>query len=71
VELVTDYLDGALPAELRARFELHLAACPGCADYLEQTRQTIRATGQLREDSLDPAVRDRLLDAFREWNRHR
>ncbi len=68
VELVTDYLEHSLEADARARFELHLGVCPGCVDYLDQMRQTIRATGKLREESLDPAVRDALLDAFRTWH---
>jgi anti-sigma factor RsiW len=69
VELVTDYLDGTLDADLRARFEQHLAACPGCADYVEQMRVTISTTGQLREDSLEPVATDTLLDVFRDWKR--
>ena len=66
VELVSDYLEDALDAEERARFERHLAACDGCAAYLEQMRMTIAVAGRLREDDLDPAVRDRLLAAFRD-----
>ena len=34
VELVTDYLEDALPPEERARFDAHLAECPGCSNYL-------------------------------------
>ena len=56
VELVTDYLEGALDADMRARFEQHLAACAGCREYLDQMRMTIRATGQLSEDSLPAAA---------------
>jgi anti-sigma factor RsiW len=41
VELVTDYLEGALSPEDVARFEAHVAGCPGCAAYLEQMRTTI------------------------------
>jgi predicted anti-sigma-YlaC factor YlaD len=67
VELVTNYLENSLEAETRARFELHLGVCPGCLDYLNQMRDTIRATGTLREDSLDPAVRNALVEAFRTW----
>jgi anti-sigma factor RsiW len=44
VELVTDYLEGALPPEDVARFEAHVAACPGCEAYLEQMRTTIAVT---------------------------
>ena len=36
VELITDYLEGAMDAELRASFEAHLAGCPHCTHYLEQ-----------------------------------
>jgi predicted anti-sigma-YlaC factor YlaD len=68
VELVTDYLENSLEAETRARFELHLGVCPGCVDYLDQMRHTIHAAGALREESLDPAVRNALLEAFRTWH---
>lgn len=69
VELVTAYLEGALAAEERARFEAHIGACPHCARYLEQFRQTIAATGRLREADLAPEAKDALLSAFREWKR--
>jgi MFS family permease len=41
VELVADYLDDALSAEMRARFEDHIAGCDGCTAYLSQTQQII------------------------------
>jgi anti-sigma factor RsiW len=69
VELVTDYLEGTLDADMRVRFEQHLAACSGCREYLEQMQLTIRATGRLSEDSLPPAATEALLDAFRDWKR--
>jgi anti-sigma factor RsiW len=67
VELVTAYLEAVLPDEQRARFENHLAACPHCRTYLEQMQQTIRATGQLTEESIAPPAREELLRAFRRW----
>jgi anti-sigma factor RsiW len=67
VELVTDYLEGALPDGLRARFEEHVAHCTGCTTYLEQMRATIRATGTLSPESLSPEAERALLDAFRGW----
>jgi anti-sigma factor RsiW len=67
VELVSDYLEGALDRRTRRRFEAHIAGCEHCTAYLEQMRETIRLTGRLREDSLDPHVRDELLAAFRDW----
>lgn len=67
VELVTDYLEGALdPADLRA-FEGHLAGCPHCTEYLEQLRETIRITGTLTPEDLDPHVEKELLQAFMTW----
>ena len=47
VELASDYLDGALPGETRARLAAHLQDCRGCERYLEQLRQTVRLTGLL------------------------
>ena len=67
VELVTNYLEGALPAADQARFEAHLGVCPHCSRYLEQFRQTIRATGRLREDDIAPEAKEALLGAFRSW----
>lgn len=65
VELVTDYLEGALPAAEHRRFDEHIAGCPYCAVYLEQMRQTIDALGHLPEKSLEPAALDTLLAHFR------
>jgi anti-sigma factor RsiW len=67
VELVTDYLEGALPSELHDRFERHIAHCSGCQKYLQQMRATIRATGTLTVDSVTPDAESTLLDAFRGW----
>ncbi len=67
VELVTEYLEGALPDDERRRFEEHLAVCPGCDTYLQQMRQTIVLTGRLTEDSIDSQAERVLLSAFRQW----
>ena len=66
VELVTAYLDGALDLDTRARFDIHLTECGGCENYLQQLRATVDTLGKVR-DELDPALRDRLLTAFRDW----
>jgi anti-sigma factor RsiW len=69
VELVTDYLEGALPPADHVRFEAHLADCEGCANYLLQLRTTVAAVGALREEHLDPEARDALLGLFRDFRR--
>ena len=67
VELVTEYLDGALSSEELERFEEHLVYCGPCATHVEQMRETIRVTGALQEKDLDPEVTDDLMAAFRGW----
>ena len=67
VELITEYLEGALAPAERARFEAHLAGCHGCSIYLEQMRQTIRMLGRLTEDSLSTDAQEELLQLFRNW----
>lgn len=69
VELITDYLEGALPAADRARFEEHLARCQGCTRYVEQMQLAIRLTGRLTEDQIAPEARQELLDLFRDWKK--
>jgi len=41
VELVTDYLEGALDSTTRRRVDEHLAGCPGCTAYLDEMRVTV------------------------------
>lgn len=67
VELVTAYLDGALDPDTRARFDSHLVDCDGCENYLQQFRETVRTVGKITDDELDPAFRNRLLDAFKDF----
>jgi anti-sigma factor RsiW len=66
-ELVTDYLEGALPWRQRLRFRLHIAGCRNCSRYVEQMRTTIVVAGRIHAEEIDPAVRDELLAAFRGW----
>ena len=69
VELATEYLEGALPPAGRARFESHLAGCPGCRIYLDQLRKTIRLLGSLREEGagMAPQTVEALRGVFRDW----
>jgi anti-sigma factor RsiW len=67
VELVTEYLDGAMEAGRRARFEAHLAGCRGCTAYLEQFRTTITVAGRLDVDDVPEPAMAGLLSAFRHW----
>jgi anti-sigma factor RsiW len=67
VELVTDYLEGALSAEQRARFDTHLEPCRGCTAYVEQMRTTIELVGRLTPEYVSPEAEAALLGVFRDW----
>ena len=67
VELVTEYVERALPAEQTALFEQHLNFCDGCEWYVEEMRATIATVGRIREEEVPEETRRRLLAAFREW----
>jgi anti-sigma factor RsiW len=67
VELVTEYLDGAMEPARRARFERHLAGCDGCTAYLQQFRTTLMVVGRLDVGDVPAPAMAELVDAFRHW----
>ena len=67
VELVTDYLEGALSRADRRRFERHLQGCPNCSNYLEQMRITIATTGALHPQDLSPEAEQEFIALLRRW----
>jgi len=67
VEVVTEYLDGAMPPAERSRFDDHMRICPGCATYLEQMRSTIRLAGTLAPEAVTPEAKAAFLAALRGW----
>ena len=68
VELVTDYVEGAMSRRERRRFERHLSDCDGCSAYVEQMRETIALTGRLAPEDVPPQALEKLLHAFRGWH---
>jgi len=69
VELVSDYLEQALPAEEASLFEQHVNFCDGCDWYLDQMRSTVATVGRITEQDVPDETREKLLAAFREWKR--
>jgi anti-sigma factor RsiW len=67
VELVTEYLEGALSPLDTERFEEHIDLCPMCQTHLEQLRITVRELGQLRERDIDPEILVEMQARFRDW----
>ena len=66
IDLLTDYFEGALPAERRVVLEQHLLMCAGCTAYVEQLRTSIDLTGRLQEQDVPAAVMARLVRMFEE-----
>lgn len=69
VELVTDYLEGALDRRTAAAFEEHLLRCEGCRRYVEQIRRTIDTSAGIADPPLSGPAQDALLQAFRDFHR--
>lgn len=70
VELLSDYVDGTLPAGERARVDAHLQTCPECIAYLQQLRATIGVLGRLRAEDIPSALLGRIASALRGWRGH-
>ncbi len=66
VEVLTDYLEGALAIDERVALEQHLHFCEGCADYVRQFRTSIGLTGRLQEEDVPPQVMDRIVGMLKE-----
>jgi anti-sigma factor RsiW len=67
VELITAYLDDALPADTAERVQRHLEHCDPCVRYVEQLRATTRAAAQIELEAHPD--RDALLAAFQNFTR--
>jgi predicted anti-sigma-YlaC factor YlaD len=71
VEVVTNYLEGAMSRRDAARLEAHLGLCDGCTEYLAQMRRIARLAGRLTVADIPAAGRERLLDMFQQWKAQR
>jgi anti-sigma factor RsiW len=71
VELVTPYLEGALPPDEQALVDQHLARCDGCEAYVQQMRLTIRAVGHVSDEAITSRTRQEVLAIFRAWRERR
>jgi anti-sigma factor RsiW len=67
VELVTGYLEDALPRAQRRRFEAHLASCADCPEYLAQIRVIIALAGSIAPDDLPPLMRREFIGLYHRW----
>lgn len=68
-ELVTEYLEGAMPFSDRLMFQAHIAMCPTCKNYLRQMELTIDSAGELPPEPIPDEVSQDLMEAFRGWKK--
>ena len=60
VSLLSDYLDGRLPSEVRAELEQHLSGCPDCTAFVGTFRSTVSLLHSLQEKDLPEELQLRL-----------
>jgi anti-sigma factor RsiW len=63
-EFLLGYVEGALPADTRRRFDTHLAICPDCVRYLQHYTGTITAGRVAMADELPADVPEDLVRAI-------
>jgi anti-sigma factor RsiW len=63
VELLMDYLEGVLSAEVRTALDDHVAGCPRCAAFVASYCDTPRILREATAATLPPHV-EALLKAF-------
>ncbi len=64
-ELLIDFVDGSISAEMRAEVQRHMCGCVPCAIYLHTYSDTIRVTQALPDAPIPREFADRLLAALR------
>jgi anti-sigma factor RsiW len=65
VELLTEYLEGALPDDVRVDLEAHVAGCPRCTAFLASYRETPRILREASGVTLPPDLEESLLRFLR------
>ena len=68
VDMMTDYMEGALGPDDEERLGAHLRTCEGCSTHLEQLRTTVALLGRLRAESEPSPAKDELVELFRRFH---
>jgi anti-sigma factor RsiW len=58
--LLSDYIDGRLPSDVRAELDQHLAGCSDCTAFVGTFRSTVALLHTLEEKDLPQELRLRL-----------
>ena len=65
VQLLMDYLEGALSPEVRAQLDAHVAGCQRCVAFIESYRQTPRLIREATDASVPADLQASLLAFLR------
>ena len=60
VSLLSDYIDGRLPEDVRRDLEQHLSGCSECTSFVGTFRSTVALLQSLNEQDLPEELRLRL-----------
>jgi anti-sigma factor RsiW len=61
VDLLADYVDGALPKHRAELLEWHLEGCEPCVAFVNTYRGTVDAARRLRETTMPPELHRKLI----------
>ena len=65
VELLTEYLEGALAPEVRTAIDAHVAGCPRCAAFVASYLETPRIVRDATQMEMPADLETSLLAALR------
>ena len=65
VELLMDYLEGVLPAEVRGAIDDHVAGCPRCVAFIASYQETPRILRDATAMAMPADLQDSLLATLR------
>lgn len=66
IDLLLDYVDGALPGELKSRLEEHLEGCQPCEDFLKTYSVTMPVCRKAMARQMPESVATKLHQFLRE-----
>ncbi len=62
ITLLLDYVDGALPPDVRGRLEAHFGDCSPCEEFLQSYKATPGLCRKALEHSMPDSVANKLSD---------
>jgi len=65
VELLMDYLEGAVPGDVRTMLESHVDECPKCAAFIASYLATPRILREATAAAMPPELQESLLAFLR------